>query len=255
MFNANPQYLLFETKETFFCDNWSSERLSSFGSAKKFPMKFILLLLSMLIFAPLLSLCGGGVWVLEVKFKVGNERQTGFIYADYWADDFEDSFLSKPKAFKQEFFEKYSKHEQLNVYSSIQNQAAIAEAAPFPMHPYFVIDSTAIEVQLSDIEKIRLIKVWKKSSYVVNVLNTLSVRDTTWFTDSPAVSHPIGGEAGCRLEVYHFLPTIQPNPALNALIAFYKKNGHDRENPDPEILRLTGLLSEMRIVVVELCGC
>lgn len=84
-------------------------------------MKFILYLSLLLIFlfASLASKCAGGVWVLEVEYKAGNERHAGFIYADYWADDFEDRFLGKQKAFKKALLEKYGENELLTVYSAI----------------------------------------------------------------------------------------------------------------------------------------
>lgn len=194
----------------------------------------------------------GGIWVLEVKYQLSNCSRTTYVLADYWADDF-DKFKGKDAQFEAAL-EKQFGDQPITVFDNLVDQENIANAATFPMHPFIRGHSSERVLHLNHIQGISLVKVWEKVDYMIEVQTGITEADIPWISKKAALTHPVGEDVGCRLEVHSYCE--QDNSGLlEQFVWLYENKEEAPERYANESPCLLQRLKYRGVVIVELCGC
>lgn len=216
-------------------------------------MKKILTILALLLLSSY-TFAIGGVWVLEIEYSVNGKGQIGYIVDEDWTEGFE-TFIGKDSLFNIKFRRKFENSDSLKVYEKIIDQEKLSEIADFPMHPFFLVEKSKKYVLLDEIERVSLIKVWKKIDYTVNVLTKITIADTSWIKENNSKEYPIGDDVGCRLEVYNFGDGKSYKLLLSEFSNLYLKKEKLTLEERKRYNELLKKLKEFKVIVVELCGC
>ena len=196
----------------------------------------------------------GGIWLLEINYQLNGLSKTGFVRADYWADDF-DQYIGRDSLFELAFEEHFGSIDQIDIYDELLDREKIASIASFPMHPFQILEESKRTVSRQDLKHLSLIKVWKKNDYWIDVLTPITELDITWISGKTTIEHPIGNDVGCRLEVHNFGSKQDHKKLLNDFVNLYSIKENDPNSYDKKGSLLLQRLKKKKIVIVELCGC
>jgi len=200
---------------------------------------------------------GGGVWVAEISYDLHGSRETGYLVADIWIES-DPELLLNDTLFQSELLSRYVPSDTLVIYRQLIDQEFLAGIALFPMHPFTLNTFTASRVCVDDIHSVSMNKVWKRIDYGIRVLSDISLSDSSWIADRSIlepVIHPVGDDAGCRLEVYDFNPVYDPTEEIEVLSHLYRPYRLLDKDLAKRCQDTIYRLKQKRIVVVELCGC
>jgi pyruvoyl-dependent arginine decarboxylase (PvlArgDC) len=212
------------------------------------------LVIIILLFISNMPVAMGGVWVLEIEYQTGNKKVTGFILADYWADDF-DKFVGHNASFQIEFKKRFEERKFITIFKEIVDNEQLAKVATFPMHPFRLVQESSSEILVSDIKNVSLVKLWEKVAYTINVLSTVIQSDVGWISASTTITYPVGNEVGCRLEVHNYTKNSDHRPLVKEFAKLYLKKNTLSEQQKNRYAHLLQKLREKRVIIVELCGC
>lgn len=196
----------------------------------------------------------GGVWVMEIEYSINGRRNVGYVVDHNWDDKFEN-YINKDSIFNFEFRNKYRNSDSLQIYEKIIDQEKLYKTATFPMHPFFLVENSMKYVRLDEMEKLSFKKIWKKTSYTINVLTKITLADTNWISKISLIQHPVGEEVGCRLEAHNFLKSKSSQSLLLEFSDLYLRKENLTPKERKKYNKLLEKLKELKVVIVELCGC
>jgi hypothetical protein len=228
-------------------------------------MKRILLSLFLLVTTTLLNAMGG-VWAIQFSYELNGKAKTGYIYADFWARDYEkvypngvnrstkEDFSVYEITFEKEFRNKLKDYSPLTIYDSILDNTLLASKAKFPMVPYELIHSSGKPVDIAVLKKVKLIKIWVKDDYGIYLQTDINKSDINWISKTPKVDYPLGEDVGCRMVLYQFNQIANPF-LVDELSKLYLKKEKWNDKEQERFKTIVAILKNDKVVVVELCGC
>jgi len=200
------------------------------------------------------AFAGGGTWVLEIDYNLNGQPHHGYLVADAWANDY-SKYINNQNGFKEAIGNKIKGTKEVIIYDQIVDNEQLSKKASITIPPFTLVRGSETKVMFNKIGDISLIKLWKKSDYVINVLTTLSQIDGNWLSKEAITTHPVGLDVGCRLEVHHFKTTRRGEKLVEEFVNLYKNKDQDKETYLEKSKLLLNMMKNKGIVIIESCGC